>query len=162
MLWTNFGIWSLHLGCTFKKGPLIEIEYIMKWIVTWFECLEMDALKERFKVLEGVKRTFQWINVWYNLALFISLSWSIRGRSMNSHCKKKKENPSCTPTYVILGNLILVYNISFFMLLQFQISTTQLPLTAIRIWNAKIKENLHSQMKSFAADNPALLTWHLE
>lgn len=114
MLWTNFGIWSLHLGCTFKKGPLIEIEYIMKWIVTWFECLEMDALKERFKVLEGVKRTFQWINVWYNLALFISLSWSIRGRSMNSHCKKKKrENPSCTPTYVILGNLILVYNISF-------------------------------------------------
>lgn len=35
----------MHLGCTFKKGPLIEIEYIMKWIVTWFECLEMDALK---------------------------------------------------------------------------------------------------------------------
>lgn len=137
MLWTNFGIWSMHLGCTFKKGPLIEIEYIMKWI--WV--FRNGCLKgERFKVLEGWKGTFQWVNAWYNMSLF-SLCCD-RLEVVQWIHTAKKENPSCTPTYVILGNLILVYNISFFMLLQFQISKTRLTLTAIRIWNAKIKENL--------------------
>lgn len=113
MLWTNFGIWSMHLGCTFKKGPLIEIEYIMKWIVTWFECLEMDALKGgRFKVLEGWKGTFQWVKAWYNMPLFTLCC--DRLEVVQWIHTAKKENPSCTPTYVILGNLILVYNISFF------------------------------------------------
>lgn len=137
MLWTNFGIWSMHLGCTFKKGPLIEIEYIMKWIVTWFECLEMDALKGNvLRFSRGEKGRFNG----YNMSLF-SLCCD-RLEVVQWIHTAKKENPSCTPTYVILGNLILVYNISFFMLLQFQISKTRLTLTAIRIWNAKIKENL--------------------
>lgn len=95
---------------------------------------------ERFKVLEGWKGTFQWVNAWYNMPLF-SLCCD-RLEVVQWIHTAKKENPSCTPAYVILGNLILVYNISFFMLLQFQISKTQLTLTAIRIWNAKIKENL--------------------
>lgn len=136
MLWTNFGIWSMHLGCTFKKGPLIEIEYIMKWIVTWFECLEMDALKGNvLRFSRGEK-----VNAWYNMSL--SSLCCDRLEVVQWIHTAKKENPSCTPAYVILGNLILVYNISFFMLLQFQISKTRLTLTAIRIWNAKIKENL--------------------
>lgn len=46
----------MYFGCIFKKGFLIEIEYIMKWIVIWFECLEMDVLKGNvLRFLRGEK-----------------------------------------------------------------------------------------------------------
>lgn len=46
----------MYFGCIFKKGFLIEIEYIMKWIVIWFESLEMDVLKGNvLRFLRGEK-----------------------------------------------------------------------------------------------------------
>lgn len=49
----------MYFGCIFKKGFLIEIEYIMKWIVIWFECLEMDVLKGNvLRFLRGEKGCF--------------------------------------------------------------------------------------------------------
>lgn len=112
MLWTNFGIWSMHLGCTFIKRTLNWdwIYYEMNSNLIWV--FRNGCLKgERFKVLEGWKGTFQWVNAWYNMSL--SSLCCDRLEVVQWIHTAKKENPSCTPAYVILGNLILVYNISF-------------------------------------------------
>lgn len=71
MLWINFGIWFMYFGCIFKKGFLIEIEYIMKWIVIWFECLEMDVLKGNvLRFLRGEKDVLMGKCLVYNMFFF--------------------------------------------------------------------------------------------